>query len=171
MSTRAWPRAAAIEAGAARPAAILIADLRQAAATFADAATGMPADAWQRVARYTGGQEPAAEVIVPSRLAEVYIHHVDLDIGYRPRDWPAAFVGDMLPRIVTALSEREQAKPAFRLEGTGTGRALSIGPATCTTAVIAGPDGELLAWLLGRSDGSLLAREPAGRLPAVPAIY
>jgi maleylpyruvate isomerase len=77
----------------------------------------------------------------------------------------------MLPRIVNGLHERGQAVPAVRLECADTGRALSIGPVTAATAVIAGPDCELLAWLLGRSDGSLLTCEPAGRLPAVPAIY
>jgi hypothetical protein len=85
----------------------------------------MPAAARQRVVRYAGGQEPTADVIVPSRLAEVHIHHVDLDIG-------------------------------------------AVTPAT---AVITGPGGELLAWLLSRSGGAALTREPAGALPAVPAIY
>jgi maleylpyruvate isomerase len=164
-------RAAAIEAGAGRPAAVLIADVRQAAAAFADAATGMPAGAWQRVVRYTGGQERTADVIVSSRLAEVHIHHVDLDIGHQPRDWPAGFVSDMLPRIVRGLNERDQTMPALRLECTDTGQALSIGAVTSPTAVIAGPDCELLAWLLGRSGGSTLTREPPGALPVVPAIY
>jgi maleylpyruvate isomerase len=50
-------RAAAIEAGAGRPAAAAIADVRQAAAALGAAAAGMPAGAWQRVVRYTGGQE------------------------------------------------------------------------------------------------------------------
>jgi hypothetical protein len=51
-------RAAAIEAGADRPAAILIQDVRQTADAFAAAATGMPPEAWQRFVRYTAGQEP-----------------------------------------------------------------------------------------------------------------
>jgi maleylpyruvate isomerase len=56
----------------------------------------MPPNAWQRVVRYTAGQEPRAEVIVSSRLAEVLIHYVDLDLGYQPRNWPARFTKDTL---------------------------------------------------------------------------
>src|SRR6202453_1526412 len=44
-------RAAAIEAGAGRPAQVLVDDVRQAAAAFDQAATDMPAEAWQRVVR------------------------------------------------------------------------------------------------------------------------
>jgi len=44
-------RAAAIEAGADRPAEILIQQVRQTADAFAAAATGIPPDAWQRVVR------------------------------------------------------------------------------------------------------------------------
>jgi maleylpyruvate isomerase len=105
--------------GAGRPAAAAIADVRQAAAALAAAATGMPDAAWQRVVRYTGGQERTADVIIGSRLAEVHIHHVDLDIGYQPRDWPAGFVSDMLPRITRSLNERDQAMPARSTDGPG----------------------------------------------------
>jgi maleylpyruvate isomerase len=49
-------RAAAIEAGAGRPAAALIQDVRQTAGAFAAAATGMPEQAWQRVVRCTAGR-------------------------------------------------------------------------------------------------------------------
>ena len=50
----------------------------------------MPAQAWQRTVRWTTGHEADAALIVPIRLGEVLIHHVDLDIGYRPGDWPAS---------------------------------------------------------------------------------
>jgi hypothetical protein len=36
---------------------------------------------------------------------------------------------------------------------------------------VTGSEPELLAWLLGRSDGLGLGREPAGPLPVIPAIY
>jgi len=68
----------------------------------------MPPEAWQRVVRYTAGQEPRAEVIVPSRLAEVLIHHVDLDIGYCQADWLREFVEHMLPRVADGLNHRAE---------------------------------------------------------------
>jgi maleylpyruvate isomerase len=160
-------RAAAIEAGAGRPAAALVDDVRRTAATFADAAAGMPEQGWQRVVRYTAGQEPRAEVIVPSRLAEVFIHHVDLDIGYGSRDWTAAFVDDSLPRVVAGLNERDDA-PGLRLVGLDTGRRFTVGAADAT---VSGPEHELLAWLLGRYRTGSLSRQPEGTLPVPPDIY
>lgn len=77
-------RAAAIEQGAGRPAAALIADVRLSADELFTAAAMMPAAAWERTVRWTTGHETEAARVMPSRLGEVLIHHVDLDIGYRP---------------------------------------------------------------------------------------
>jgi len=92
-------RAADIEAGAGRPAKVLIADVRRTVGALEEAATGMPPQAWRRLIRYTGGQEHPADVVLPSRLAEVLIHHVDLDLGFTPEDWPRPFVADMLTLV------------------------------------------------------------------------
>ena len=164
-------RAAAIEEGAGRPAAVLIDDVRATAEAFAAAAARMPPEAWDREVRWTGGQESPASLIVPSRWGEVLIHHVDLDTGFRPADWPAVFTGELLPRIVTLLRGRGRAMDAVRLEATDTGEVFSIGEITPASPLAAGPACELLAWLLGRSDGGKLAREGNTPPPAVPAIY
>jgi maleylpyruvate isomerase len=163
-------RSAAIEAGSGRPARILAEDVRRTAAAFAGAATDMPPQAWQRVVRYTAGQEPRADVIVPSRLAEVLIHHVDLDIGFGPQDWPASFVADSLPLVAGSLGQRDGLTP-MRLAGTGTGCELTIGVVSPTAVTVSGPEPELLAWLLGRSGGRALTTDPAGPLPGIPAFY
>jgi maleylpyruvate isomerase len=137
-------RASGIDASAGQPAEVLAGDFRRTAAEFADTAAGMPPGAWQRVVRYADGTEPQAAVIVPGRLAEVLIHHVDLGIGYQPSDWPASFVGDLLARIARSGG--------------------ASGPAAGWPAIT--PDHDLLAWLLGRSDGCALGREAEGSLPA-----
>lgn len=163
-------RAAAIEAGADRPAAILIQDVRPTADAFAAAATGMPAEAWQRVVRYTAGQEPRADATVPSRLAEVLIHHValdlrihhvDLDLCYRPQDWPAWFANDMLSRTATSLTEGSKMTSPVRLAGTDTGNVVAIGAVEPDSPVISGPERELMA---GYS-----ADPTAANYPACPA--
>jgi maleylpyruvate isomerase len=164
-------RAAAIEAGAARAAAALADDVRQAAEAFAAAATAVPPSGWDREVRWTSGQVTAARIIVPSRWAEVLIHHVDLDIGYQPARWPAAFTAEFLPLLAASLSGRAPAMEAVRLEATDTGDVVTIGEATPGSAWIAGPACELLAWLLGRSGGDPLAHAAGTALPAVPAIY
>jgi maleylpyruvate isomerase len=128
-------RAAEIEAGAGRPAEVLIEDVRRTAATLGEAAAGMPPQAWQRVVRYTGGQERPAEVILASSLGK--------------RDGMAA----------------------MRLANRDGGGIFTIGRAWSAGITVTGSEPELLAWLLGRSDGRGLGREPDGPLPAIPAIY
>jgi maleylpyruvate isomerase len=164
-------RAAAIEQGAGRLAAALVADVRSSADGFSAAADGMPAQAWQRTVRWTTGHQADAALIVPMRLGEVLVHHVDLDIGYRARDWPAAFVSDYLDRAVTALRGQAEWPGAVRMEATDTGRVHEAGDMTSASPVIAGPEYALLAWLLGRSDGGELSCEGNGRLPEVPPLY
>jgi len=110
-------------------------------------------------------------VIVPSRLAEVLIHHVDLDLRYRPRDWPAWFANDMLSGTAAALSEGRTMTSPVRLAGTDTGNVFVIGAVGPESPVISGPERELMAWLFGRSDGSQLSRVPSGPLPEIPPIY
>lgn len=162
-------RAAEIEQGAGRPAAVLVADVRTRAEGFFAAAGQMPAQAWQQTVRWTTGHETEAALVVPMRLGEVLIHHVDLDTGYRPRDWPAAFTGDYLARALAALGDHPEW--AVRLEATDTGRVHDAGEMRPAAPVITGPEYALLAWLLGRSDGGELARTGNGPLPPVPPLY
>jgi maleylpyruvate isomerase len=163
-------RAAEIEAGAGRPAEALVEDVRRTAAALEQAAAGMPPQAWQRVVRYTGGQERPADVILPSRLAEVLIHHVDLDHGFTPEDWPRPFVTGMLTLLAGSLGQRD-GMAAMRLASRDGGGIFTIGRAGSADITVTGSEPELLAWLLGRSDGRGLGREPDGPLPAIPAIY
>jgi maleylpyruvate isomerase len=163
-------RAAEIEAGAGRPAEALVEDVRRTAAALEQAAAGMPPQAWQRVVRYTGGQERPADVILPSRLAEVLIHHVDLDHGFTPEDWPRPFVTGMLTLLAGSLGQRD-GMAAMRLASRDGGGIFTIGRAGSAGITVTGSEPELLAWLLGRSDGRGLGREPDGPLPAIPAIY
>jgi maleylpyruvate isomerase len=96
---------------------------------------------------------------------------VDLDIGHRPSDWPAAFVSDFLERAMRGLRTREKIVGAIRLEGADTGRVFVVGEIASASPVVAGPEYALAAWLLGRSDGSDLSCEGAAGLPVVPAFY
>jgi maleylpyruvate isomerase len=168
-------RAAEIDRGAGRPAQVLVADVRDQAEAFFAAADGMPARCWQRIVTFTGGHDVEAARIVPLRLGEVHVHHVDLNIGYRPADWPAPFVRDYLTMALPGLKDFP-----VRIEASDTGRVHEVDGATM---VVSGPEHAILAWLIGRSDGAGLARESDRAddgglaresdipLPEVPPLY
>ena len=164
-------RAEAIEEGAGRPAVVLLADVSAASAAFAEAVAVMPPDAWQYMITWTTGQQSPAERVVESRLAEVLIHRVDLDLGFGPDHWPPWFVREMLTVTVRGMNERGLAPLPARLQATDTGHICQIGGEPAGAVQISGPEADLLAWLLGRSDGAHLSRDRPGPLPPVPSIY
>jgi maleylpyruvate isomerase len=164
-------RGAAIEAGAGRPAAQLVDDARATAAGLADAAAAMSPDAWQHPVTWTTGEQTPAEMVIWSREAEVLLHHMDLALGYGPASWPVAYVQEAMDAVVESLTRRELTPLAARLEATDTGRAFRLGDDAAGASTISGAEGDLLAWLMGRTDGADLDREHRGPLPPMPSVY
>jgi maleylpyruvate isomerase len=163
-------RADAIEAGSGRRALVLLADVSAASAGFAESAAVMPQDAWQHPVTWTTGQQTPAEHVVQSRLAEVLIHHVDLDLGFGPGGWPPWFVQEMLDVAVGSMNERSLAPLPARLHAADTGQVYQLG-GDADAVQITGTQADLLAWALGRTDGALLSRDKPGPLPPLPSIY
>jgi maleylpyruvate isomerase len=152
-------RRADIEAGAGRSAAGLAADVRATAIDFAAEAASLPGEAWAAQVQMLVGPPMPARRVLDWRLREVEIHHVDLATGYRPADWPEEFVTDNLPEVAGSFAGREDT-PSCLLQPDGGGFGLlRIGPAgpeqPATPGVfVNGPPVTLLAWLIGRDDGS-----------------
>jgi maleylpyruvate isomerase len=163
-------RNAAIEAGAGRPAAALAADLRDSAGAFAAEAALVPASAWRAPARALTGPPFPASGLPLRRLGEVEIHHADLGLAYRPSDWPEEFVATYFQRVARSLAGREDVPPC-RLRPAGAEATFPVGPAGQERAgpLVTGPLAALLAWLLGRGDGSGLTVDAGGALPVLPA--
>lgn len=167
-------RAQAIEDGAGRPAQELTEDVRRTAQALHEAAAAMPPEAWRHKVTWTTGQETAAEHVPASRLAEVLLHHVDLNGTYSPGDWPAGWTAWMLDRAVQGLNdERNLAPLTADLHATDTGRDFHLDRPDSATATqhISGTEADILAWLMGRSDGATLTTDAPGKLPAAPSIY
>jgi maleylpyruvate isomerase len=159
-------RVADIEAGAPRPAADQIDDLTAACERFAAAVDAMPDMAWSHTVRSTTGPDRPAATVMWSRLQEVEVHHVDLDAGYTPSDWPAAFV----LRLLRSLEkDRAGNGPDLVVRAPEVGHDVTIGASSVTAPVVTGAASALVAWLIGRSAGDGLTVDPPGRLPAVPA--
>jgi maleylpyruvate isomerase len=164
-------RETAIATSAKCPAASLIEDVRATATRFAAAISATPGEAWERMVRYTVGTPQKAAVIVPARLTEVLFHHVDLDLDYKPRDWPAWFTRQQLTSVISSLTSRSDFRVAARLEAADTCRVFQLGDLIPGMPLISGAECELVAWLYGRSNGAGLTREPPGGMPEIPRIY
>lgn len=165
MYASAADRDADIEAGAGRPPAEMLAELRASAARFADAAAALPPEAWAAVVRSHRGALVAA-TLPWRRLREVEVHHVDLAAGYAPTDWAEAFSHRLLHEVASDLAGRTDA-PAMVLHPVETGHELTIGDPEAAPTVT-GPAHELAAWLTGRTRGEALAASPPGPLPVPP---
>jgi maleylpyruvate isomerase len=156
-----------IEAGAPRSAAELADDLHSSAGAFLAAAQELSDEAWNAEVRGVRGPAHPAWFTLVRRLTEVEVHHVDLDAGYGPADWPDWFVTDMLYQV-TGRMAGEDGAPAVTVTDAETGRQYLVARSAQSEREITGKGPELLAWLLGRSDGLGLVADPPGPLPAVP---
>jgi maleylpyruvate isomerase len=158
-------RNADIEAGAGRSPAEVVADVRAAAARFAEAAAAMPPEAWAAVVRATRGPRVAA-TLPWGRLREVEVHHVDLVAGYGPADWSEVFSHRLLHEVASDFGGRADGAPMV-LHPLETGHELTIGDPDGAPTIIA-PVRELAAWLTGRTRGEDLRVVPEGPLPIPP---
>ncbi|MHC5699874.1 maleylpyruvate isomerase family mycothiol-dependent enzyme [Streptomyces tirandamycinicus] len=151
-----------IEAGARRPAAALVADVRETAAHFQRAVEELPAPAWDVTIRPFTGELCTPRRVLVIRLRELELHHVDLAIGYGFRDIPATARDIVLDDVLGYYAEADGV-PEFTLRddtGAELARFGTGGP------VVTGDRAGLLAWLAGRASGDAL--ETTGRLPALP---
>ncbi|MGW2837501.1 maleylpyruvate isomerase family mycothiol-dependent enzyme [Streptomyces sp. NPDC001493] len=155
-----------IEAGAPRPLAEQLADLRASTERFL-AEAALPAD-WSRTVQLRNGVTDLASELPFRRWAEIELHHVDLGAGYELEDLPEEFT----VRETDFLAERFVRHPHVVSTGirSGDGRVRTTGGgADGPPVVVSGPDAELLGWLSGRRDGSALTVE-GGPLPVLPPL-
>ena len=99
-------RAADIEAGAHRPAADLVADVRTSAAAAERAMTGLAPAAWDARSRNSRGLEEDSRDVVLSRWREVVLHRGDLGLHPGPFPWPMPLVEACLPSALGGLAVR-----------------------------------------------------------------
>lgn len=154
-------RDAAIEAGADRTAASLLADLVAASGRWEHAANQIHSRRLDGLgARLPEGPTYPVRRIGTFRRTEVEVHHADLDAGYSAADWPADFVAALMGR---RRKELERDGVALRWTATDTGETWVSGD---DGPEVTGTAADLLWWLLGRGSGEGLACSD-GRLPEV----
>jgi maleylpyruvate isomerase len=156
-----------IEAGAGRTASELAADVSESSDAFLAKASELTDDAWKAEVRGFRGPAHPGWFTLQRRLSEVEIHHVDLAAGYGPADWPGWFVTDMLYRVTGQLCGNPDA-PKAMVTDADTGRQFFLRQDATADVEVTGGGADLLAWLLGRDEGSSLTADPQGPLPSIP---
>lgn len=97
----------AIQAGAGRPAAALVADVEATSTSLHERLSALTDADWAGQVRHLRGVHLLSiEEVLGMRWQEVEVHRVDLDLGYRPVDWPEAFVRRNLPVQLERLPQR-----------------------------------------------------------------
>ncbi len=152
-----------IEKDARRPVAELLDRLRLSGAEVLTAIRDHPRAAWHRPVRWLNGSDHPVHRVVSSLLQELEIHHVDLDTGYTPDDWPGWFAADECRKVIADFAE-EKDMPGMQITVTDEEIRHDFGPGP----LVAGQSRALLAWLIGRGDGAELTVTPAGPLPEIP---
>jgi maleylpyruvate isomerase len=173
-------RAADIAAGRGVGAAALRTDVRRASDALMAAWCALPDEAWGREGNVIDGTRTISHTVW-SRWREVELHHLDLDLGYQPSDWPIVFVRRALCERVERLAAPDQHDHAgrvsdearYRIEASDHGRAWVLAVdasgvslfgddgSVAVDATVSGWGCDLLAWLYGRDPGGEL--EVSGR--------
>ena len=120
----------------------------------------MPAAAWLAELRWANGRLGPASLVVWYRLREVQLHHVDLDVGFGPADWPESFAVRLAVDLARSMGDRCR----LVLRSPEVGHDLTFGAPG--GPLVSGPVRTAVAWLSGRGDGAGLT----GTLPEVPAF-
>jgi maleylpyruvate isomerase len=95
----------AADLGASRSAAELRSDLAQCFSLLEATWDALDDILWDRQGIMAAGARTMAE-IVAHHLRNVEVHHVDLDIGHRPSDWPPILVEGELSKRLRSFPDR-----------------------------------------------------------------
>jgi maleylpyruvate isomerase len=154
-------RDAGIQDGADRDRDELLEDLSTAAADLRSELAAMPPSALTATVRLRDGRPLPGRSLPYFRMQELYIHLIDLGLGFEPTDWPDDFVRTALTRISRNRADAgDLATAALRSEVDG--YEWETGPADGVTIVGSPP--LLLEWLCGRGTAqglSTVAGDPA----------
>lgn len=166
MYTSRADRDADIEEGAHRMATLLREDLTAAVERFFEAVTHMDDASWGVTVVLANGRQIPACAVPWMRWQETAVHLVDLDAGFGFGDLPKGHVERLLDMVVGEFAKRPDVPPVRLRVDLADGRQRDWELAAAKDSPdVGGPAPTVLAWLIGRGDGTGLA----GDLPSLPA--
>ncbi|MCQ4081080.1 maleylpyruvate isomerase family mycothiol-dependent enzyme [Streptomyces sp. RB6PN25] len=159
-------RGAEIAAGAGRPAALLVADVRETAAHFQRSIEELPGPAWKATIKPFTGETCTPQRVLVIRLRELELHHIDLRLGYGFTDIPETALRIIFDDV-TGYFAQAPGVPTFTLRDDEGAVIARFGTGSGPT--VSGTLAEALAWLSGRSDGAGLdTGAGTAQLPTLP---
>jgi maleylpyruvate isomerase len=162
-------RADGIDAAAGNSRAAQLSELADSGAALRAAADALPpAHRTNEVRTAQGRPVPALEVPW-MRNREVWLHFVDLDLGFTVDDIPADVARELIADVAGWMTPRidETVDLIEPVGGGGEGPAVRLGSGSVATSVISGSPQQLAGWLTGRSGTGRLTS--TGAIPALPA--
>ena len=131
--------------------------------TFPEALQAVPPDVWEgRFERTRGGPTLPLRAAPLMRVREIEIHHVDLDVGYSPDDWPPLFAEE----LVDGMLKRQQPDSAFLVRPLDTDRTWEVGEPGDDPVIVTGPVAHVAWWLTGRTPSEQVSCS-RGELPRI----
>jgi maleylpyruvate isomerase len=163
MYASAGQRESEISAGATRSALDLQIDLDRSAGELAEAFEELDAaGAWDAVVELRGGMRVPARLLPLSRLLEVVIHHVDLDIGYDVGHIDQQEAEWLLEWYAFRLRDRDEFPKLVLISDSGF--TINLG-SSGEVRTVRGSSANLLGWLMNRVDSSTVDGSEDLRLP------
>lgn len=158
-------RDAEIERGADRPGLELQVDLDTSAGLLTEAFAALDqSDQWTEQVEGRAGQPLPARLLPLMRLAEIVLHHVDLDCGFGVEDVEP----DTALWLLQLAAHRVSAQPdypALTLQPTGADP-VDLGPATGDRTTVSGAAAALLGLVTQRGDATTLTGAEGLDLPS-----
>jgi maleylpyruvate isomerase len=137
-------------------------DAETASSRLLHAADALPDEAWSAEVHTATGRRISTEEVPWLRLRETWVHAVDLGVGATFGDVPGAVVHQLIDEVAGGLGGRPDCPAVIMTDGV---RLWSIGPGGEAVARVTGSQTAILAWLIGRADGSDLE----GSAPQLPS--
>ena len=163
MYASAGQRESEISAGATRSALDLQIDLDTSAGKLAEAFGELDAaGAWDAVVELRDGMRVAARLLPLSRLLEVVIHHVDLDIGYDVGNIDQQEAEWLLEWYAFRLRDHDAFPKMVLISDSGF--TINLG-SSGEARTVRGSSANLLGWLMNRVDSSAVDGGGELRLP------
>jgi len=113
------------------------------------------ADAWSAKVTMRSGSAYPASYLPLARLAEVVLHHIDLDCGYTADRIPDETALWLLQLCARRLAAREDIVP-LRIQP-GDDEPVDIGTGPGDRTIVSGPAGALVGWLTNRGGAAALS--------------